>query len=68
MKIRAERVRPGDAIEGSTVVWAMPLPDHSAILLGLAPPRSRGEPHFAITRRLRPEELIEVDDRVDAED
>lgn len=65
MRLRADQVRQGDWIDGAEVVWILPLPDHSALLIALDATDAHTAPGTAAwTRHYQPEELIEVDDRL----
>jgi hypothetical protein len=63
MKLRADEVRRGDQMDGGTVVWTLPLPDGSAVVVAVHPRGQAAVPGLSRTRRYRPDEVVEIIDR-----
>jgi hypothetical protein len=63
MELRADQVRAGHRIDGARVMWARPLPDYSAVVVGLDPEAARVPgAHSDHTLWLHPSALVCVDD------
>ena len=59
MFLRADHLRIGDHLPGGEVIWVLPTPDRTHIVVGLrSRPRTPGRSPRQVIRSFRPGELV----------